>query len=189
MRIPVPPLASQHGLYSRATVHREGSTSSSESPRSRSSHGSSDLIFPMDPPTPPERQTQHQPYGSYNQRCSPPISALPPPLPPLSMPCNLCNRQFTPRSDYAARMRVCDGCRVPTYRPAESVAVTGVHGPPARRLHRNGASPFPFCAQGTLAPPVVTRTGRHEQYAAAPTPGPAPVAQPSRTGSGPLLCS
>ena len=190
MQIPFPTSASPHARHPRATAYREGSTSSGESPRSRSSHGSSDLIFPMDPPTPPERRTRYQSYaGGQDQRCSPPSSALPQLVSSLSMRCRLCDRQFTPRSDYAARMRMCDDCRVPTRRPAQGTAATDAHGVPTQRPRRNGAPPFQFVSQGTLAPPVVTRTGRYEQYTMTPTPGTAPVAQQSRTGSGPPLCS
>lgn len=189
MRIPFPSSASPYVPRFRATGRREDSTSSGESPRSRSSHGSSDLIFPMDPPTPPERRTRHQSYaGGHNQRSSPPSPALPQALPSLSIRCNYCHRQFTPRSDYAARMRMCDECRVPTRRPAQDAVAVDSRGVPAQRP-RHGAPPFQFFTQGTLAPPVVTRTGRHEQYTTGPTLGPAPVAQPSRTRSGPPLCS
>lgn len=194
MRIPFPPSASPHARHPRATAYSQGSTSPGESPRSGSSRGSSDLIFPMDPPLPPERRARHQSYtGGYDQRRSPLTPALPQVLPSLSARCTLCERQFNPRSDYAARIRMCDECRAPTRRSSQGEAVADARRVPTQRPRRNYASPFQFFPQGTLAPPVVTRTRHHEQYytTAPTTPArPAPVAQPSRNfGSGPPLRS
>lgn len=188
IRIPFPPSASPHTRHPEATTYREGPTSSGESPRSGSSRGSSDLIFPMDPPSPPDRRVRLQSNAA-------PTAVLPPSLPPsLSVRCSVCAGHFTPRSDYAARRRMCDECRVPTRRPVQDAAVADTRRVPIQRLRRNDpAPPYRFFSQGTLAPPVVTRAGRHEEQYTAATPPPPPLGRHALaiqlSRNGPPLCS
>ncbi|KZT71277.1 hypothetical protein DAEQUDRAFT_123066 [Daedalea quercina L-15889] len=152
--------------------------SPSRSSRSGSSCGSSELIFPMDPElTTTEGRPHHWSYvGGHPPTYSPTTYMLPPPLPTLRVRCGRCSQDFVPRSDHAARMKLCDECgagssRRPTiYTPQPERGRLAMQQTERRR--------YRSLAQSAAPPTATSNTRQHRTQDGFPSTGPALVAQP-----------
>ncbi|KAH9930716.1 uncharacterized protein B0H18DRAFT_133207 [Fomitopsis serialis] len=168
--MPIPSSNASHARNSRYAF-REGSDTS-ESARSASSRGSSDLIFPMDLSTTPERRSHYQSYaGGHAAAYLPQTDVVPPPFPTIRARCSGCGRDFVPQSDTAARIRMCDYCRDPPRLPAQYAA----------QMYRGGQSrrdDVQRYQSQAAAPPVPSSTRQHIRYNGIHPSGSAPTAQP-----------
>ncbi|KAH9843182.1 uncharacterized protein C8Q71DRAFT_239191 [Rhodofomes roseus] len=180
--IPFPSSAASHAR-DPWNAFREGSSSSS-SAQSMSSRGSSDMVFHMDPEsTTPGRRPYYQPYGGgHAPAYLPQTSAAPPPFPNMSTRCSGCSRQFIPRSDVAARLRLCEYCRAPPRAPVQHAAPMDrgrQYTERSRREHRPRYASV--TSDVALYAPNSSNTRRQDRHKGIRPTGPAPAAQPVGT--------